>query len=822
MSRKNILIPLEKTGIISQVDLTDIPDHYVSDSININPNSKIGELEPIRDKSVTTATTSKVSDSVYVETDYTVSNGDILIADEEYIADYDSTKVGTKAELTGGKLTDVVRDNLRIACIKENNSKLIYRKNYLTLGGVSWYTVAKNSGGYKSNVYHPNHPSSTFYYYPFIVYGNLLPEVHKLIVEKINSTPNTEGRWAYILDNNDINALNNFTGTDKFSKEVIIKWGSLDTGLRIRRHNDESFNDNIEGENCVVLCLPPNDRAIGIATKDISGIVTQPTLFQISGLQNQWISNKVGNDQPIDKDSEYTYRFSFVLSNGTETPLSQYQFSYRNTNNNNISWIAVQSETFFDLDLGDIVGMRVYRKRRDTKTNFVSPYYEIGYHNLQANSDYAALYRANTQYNYILIAQPDGLQIVNSSDKYVVSPGFRQASYYTFWADDVNNVGNRGVSGSKSCAVSNGIVSVNFDGAQNGIVWRRRMIVVDDTRGDGNSYSVNSGLLESDVEYKTPEYKKLEVLGDYSYISGIKNHKELGELGDYSIVRSKANAPDVFNIYNDIVRLPEKVTWLKAFLGRLYAFTEHTIYVLTIDLYIEEVIKGIGCSANKGKPIVIEQGMFFAGTNAAYWYDGKQLMEITDVVKNDYIKDYVSNPMPMLYSTYNKCILFPYYKNVSVTEGGSPVTYTQLWVLVFHIPSKQWYKWILVTRLGSEAQPKLFTTYKPITGNGNISDVWLLDNYEKKIYQALVGDYMNNAEIVSKEYGDLQDKKWYKFKIEGTTTGKHYSVDGGSYITLTSSDDLGNVKAKKLKFKIVFNTVIKSIELIYRSLVGLR
>src|SRR5690606_6185106 len=119
-------------------------------------------------------------------------------------------------------------------------------------------------------------------------------------------------------------------------------------------------------------------------------------------------------------------------------------------------------------------------------------------------------------------------------------------------------------------------------------------------------------------------------------------------------------------------------------------------YIINPNLFIEDTLEGIGISKRTGyefgiEPIITDSGMFWADDRGAYWHNGKEIIEITDVIKDTFNKTsgsglYGYNASTatyksIAYNTGKKCIIFGYYI--------SPHYY----MFVFHIPTKQWFKW---------------------------------------------------------------------------------------------------------------------------------
>ena len=148
-----------------------------------------------------------------------------------------------------------------------------------------------------------------------------------------------------------------------------------------------------------------------------------------------------------------------------------------------------------------------------------------------------------------------------------------------------------------------------------------RQITITDKYVVGATYDVNAGVSQAvtstNVNYgiSTKLYK--------SHYVGQCYHTAIGDRSTY-IYKSLPEKFDMFDPLLDFVQLPSVPTALHAFAGRVYAFTENTMWRIDPNtLTIEDEFEGIGASSQKSV-FITEYGMLFANKNNIYLHDGRK------------------------------------------------------------------------------------------------------------------------------------------------------------------------------------------------------
>ena len=569
-------------------------------------------------------------------------------------------------------------------------------------------------------------------------------------------------------------------------------------------------DDNTTAIDETTELLPPLRRT-DLIKYSVGTAPTEPWIgFPVNGTTLapeywQGLGDVNGNDQVMDKDSYYRYKFSLIYDGIQESPLCQdYVETDLQTYNFNFYQIRIDCSFISSTNRwyrNRLTGIRLYRARRHKDDNLWSAYYEVGTVDLTqspesriALSQLSSTGQATLNVPRFSIARyaPSGYTYFDK----LTSLDYNKAYY----ADDAWTSGTQKIQNNLQC-------------------------IFMDNNTLGPSYEENTGYSE-DVETTRLDYQLTEIFNGANYVSRVKDNTDLTVDGQFAIIKSKDGCFDMFNYFDNIMRLPEPPLQLKVFNNRLYAFGVNTLYIINPNLFIEDTLEGIGISKRTGyqfgiEPIVTNYGMFWADDRGAYWHNSKEIIEITDVIKNTFNKTsgsgwYGYNASTatyksIAYNTGKKCIIFGYY---------IPPHY---YMFVFHIPTKQWFKW----SFSIHSNGYLFS--------GNQNDTYLIATYNSStpvIKKLFAGTGYMAGTLTSKEYGqDLQYKKWYKFNMEentvaGLTVTKEVSFDDASLSAITTSD-LNKQKKKKMYFKLSWaanngEKIIKAIEIIFRKLIGYR
>lgn len=824
MPRESIEIPLDKIGIVSQFDAKDVPEHYMVDTLNIDPVSPIGTVRTIK-QSTNTAT--DATSHVLLGEFITEPDGkDTLIKHTGYTRDFYGTPVSTNNSETENSICIATDQGEARAC-KLTGANVFYGRNrFNRFGGVKYFytyfyteTTAITHNvleAYKGREL-PDKLSSIRMQGNFTIFTNLpvvyiYGELKDGLTLLSSDTPQSSQKIVRFVypRGKDQNQRDAYIGVP----QTIYDESSTpkDTGLKAVMMTGAGWTET----NAIIVEAAINEEIADFVT-DNAYLDYHPKpaaswygdsygYFRIWG---EYVHSSVAGFMP---KGTYRYRFSVVYDGRQESPLNENYIQIQNDYDNRMLQYRVRVSPYWGWDnldkltLADsglpkrITGVKGYRARWDGSA--WSPYYEIGFVDLTRESGGISQYVTGTASWYKWIPTTVSLSSTNN-----VGSEINDKIEASDWYYDPM--------GTKEEDLSNGTTNVSA----NYRYFRKVNCFFVDDNSDGNTFENNSGLSE-DATTTRVDYRLAETFNGFQFVSRISGHSDLGNDGVYAILRSRQNCYDIYDHLNDIMRLPEPALMLRAFDNRLYAFGKNTIYVISHNLYIEDKIDGIGITSNPLdssygiKPIVNDYGMFWTDGKGAYWHDGKQILEITDIIKDKFASTYnssSSSSRSIAYSGEKKSVLFGYMNS------------SCYYAWAFHLPTKQWFFWNLGT---------CSTNGYLLAGKRNEVFLYVLSGstYSKK---TLFGHSTNyeNGYLYSKDYPqDLQKKRFYKFNVDHDGTSQlAYNYDNNTATTLATITggkvdlSLSNYY-QKIKFKITLTTgtLLKGIEILYRRMVGLR
>tara|TARA_R110002020_G_scaffold212480_3_gene419096 strand:- start:3405 stop:11285 length:7881 start_codon:yes stop_codon:yes gene_type:complete len=119
------------------------------------------------------------------------------------------------------------------------------------------------------------------------------------------------------------------------------------------------------------------------------------------------------------------------------------------------------------------------------------------------------------------------------------------------------------------------------------------------------------------------------------------------------LVKSMPYRFNTFDLTKDILRLPFYPTAIKAYLGRIYAFSANKIARIEPNsLFIEDIQEGMGTFSDKSV-IVNDYGMFFADDNGIYQHNGQAPQDISMAIKDGIDWVGTNNPGGSVYGSPN-------------------------------------------------------------------------------------------------------------------------------------------------------------------------
>jgi len=331
------------------------------------------------------------------------------------------------------------------------------------------------------------------------------------------------------------------------------------------------------------------------------------------------------------------------------------------------------------------------------------------------------------------------------------------------------------------------------------------------------TYEENSGMPET-ITDTTPRYSLSRTGGGYHFI-GKCYHASIIDATRY-IFRSKQLRYDMFDWSSDYLVMPEPITALEYFLGRLYAFSLNKVYRINPELmYIEDVYNDTGC-LNHRAVTVNEMGMFFGNATNAWMYNGQVFTRITDAIRQSasggfsWASFYFHTLTELIVATDSKkgYVLF-------INERSDTTDKTFIWA--YHPEKQRWDAW----GLGGYASYASLGVFQGIYGEVFLSNA-------TKTYQLLRNATQRQAwEWYSQELSfgsSRQVKSIVMIKVDATgTVAITYGVDGGTVNVSATSDALLNIYNKTIRLKLsaeaaTSTNYVDSLEILYRPLIGNR
>ena len=298
------------------------------------------------------------------------------------------------------------------------------------------------------------------------------------------------------------------------------------------------------------------------------------------------------------------------------------------------------------------------------------------------------------------------------------------------------------------------------------------------------SFESNAGYTSA-LENLDIRYSLNTQLNNTHFISNV-SHPVLDSEGGNWLVKSLPYKFDVFDYTKDILRLPDKLSALTAFKGRIWGFTDNKMYVIEPNnLYIEDTSIGIGCIHSQSN-IVTPYGMFWIDSNNIYWHTGSAIQPIGNAIKKgtDNTLDKLNlttltaantSQIPIAaYDANAGCVLFI----VAIT--ASPNT---RYAWSFHIATKRWECWEI------SAAHKVYQC--PLAQNGYLYPTYNTRQYKyrgagsKRTYnwesKEITLDkntqykHFHNIKIAGNNQ-DLSSK--LTVKLDGSTVGESFITEG--------------------------------------------
>ena len=348
---------------------------------------------------------------------------------------------------------------------------------------------------------------------------------------------------------------------------------------------------------------------------------------------------------------------------------------------------------------------------------------------------------------------------------------------------------------------------------------------------DGSSYAsyeARTGISEA-LLTTIPKYGLSAKVNNYLYVADC-SHIDIDNAINY-LFKSRPFNFDQFNWAKDYLLLPTKPVALESFNGRLYAFSENSIYVINPDgMYIEDTLEGIGCR-NQNSVVVSDIGMCWMDYSSIYYYDGKSINDIAQQIKySEQHDDLESRYSSMEYLTSFSSS--SYYDNILVAYDGFRKSFYFFYTrknssqyfphtLVYTVPKNRWDVW--TRENGLSGGYGIYGVYSSIVGKNN---------------QVLISDTEHGLIQPFDPKNDTRKSnfKWYskKFTMGDSTVDKKFfkvealSEDSTPTITVNTAENSSSyaalstpTKARHLQIKVDVNdatSIVDSLRIVYRKL----
>ncbi|MFA5772772.1 MAG: hypothetical protein WC974_08600 [Thermoplasmata archaeon] len=340
--------------------------------------------------------------------------------------------------------------------------------------------------------------------------------------------------------------------------------------------------------------------------------------------------------------------------------------------------------------------------------------------------------------------------------------------------------------------------------------------IVDDNTfsSGGTTYEQESGIAET-VTSTDLKYTLNTISGGYHYVANC-NKSEI-PTANLMLFRSLAYRFDSFNWsqIGDFLRLPNILTALVTFNGRIWAFESNRMHRINPDLMvIEDTTEGIGCSSQRSV-VVTDYGMFWCDYKNAYRHDGEGIKPIGEVIRsatgawhgfstNHTVGSQEYAPA-VVFDSKRNTIMFcvPYYDATGTMS-----------VKTFHVVRERWDSIASIIANNS--------TYTGVFVGAN-GDVYSGRGDGSTLYWLLNGSTTMAWDWTSKKFtlsDASQNKRFYEVEVKSSgTVTTTCSLDGGSFAALSPPI---NAKTIQIKFAGAADSYVDEASIMFRRLEGKR
>lgn len=326
------------------------------------------------------------------------------------------------------------------------------------------------------------------------------------------------------------------------------------------------------------------------------------------------------------------------------------------------------------------------------------------------------------------------------------------------------------------------------------------------------SYEANASMPEP-LEYPTVNYTYSTQQDKQLFVT--KCFHSLIPNAERMVFRSKPYRYTTFDWANEYVMLDFVPTGIASCCGKIYVFGANQVARINPNqFFIEEIVKGIGLTTDR---LLVVNGtdMFWGDENYAYVFDGRSVEKISKAIRinvtglyNEEVSySWNSLGADIALADANRGIIM--FLNSS--NGNS---------FVYDIVRKRWD----FVEVGHDISggitwvDGIIRLFHEVTGESVTHQCFKMFDGDNKAFTFYTKDF---------DFGGAnQTKKFVKAQMSyaGTAPTLKYSVDKGTTWTDYTIENIENIELNRIRFRITgsADTVVNSLTIIYRPLIGLR
>lgn len=279
-----------------------------------------------------------------------------------------------------------------------------------------------------------------------------------------------------------------------------------------------------------------------------------------------------------------------------------------------------------------------------------------------------------------------------------------------------------------------------FNSAQLGNYYVNDFI---DDGSSGPSFESSAQIPEL-LDVVTPKYNLSTVLNSTHFIADI-THPDIDK-GENMLVKSIPFQFNVFDITNDLIRLPKKPIAISSFNNRVYVFSNNAMFrVEPNNFSIEHTYENVGC-LGQDAIVSFDAGLAWADSDNIYLYDGNIPIPIGNAIKtgDDYSwdkRDKAVSPILSYSSKHKSVVVFWKAKNAS-----------------------KWYAWMYNIAMQRWDMANFFT--KNIVDTEGILSQTITAHTIRSVVPGKDGDLIYQAQVDSSGNGTPDIDALYRFTSE--------------------------------------------------------